>query len=166
MSLSLGRIKRYEPNLYAYERKTRFDTTPVYVKLTINNFYCHHVPISLNKRDVVERRHPIYPAQFEVKQAMLRYQTTNELWHQFIEDHHDMAMAMQNEKQPHTAPMLFRSNAPWEMRKAKDSGCLCKDCKRFHLVRRGVIGASAAIEKQILRGSSCLVTCPLRRVLH
>ena len=102
MSLSLGQIKRYKPNLYPYERKTRFDTTPVYVKLTINNFYCHHVPISLNKRDVVKRRHLIYPAHFEVKQAMLCYQTTNELWHQFIEDHHDMAMAMQNEKQPGT----------------------------------------------------------------
>ena len=33
------------------------------------------------------------------------------------------------------------------MRKAKDSGCLCKDCESFHLLRRGVTGACVAIVK-------------------
>ena len=33
------------------------------------------------------------------------------------------------------------------MRKATDSGCLCKDCDSFHLLRRGVTGACVAIVK-------------------
>ena len=62
-----------------------------------------------------------------------------------------MATGMQNVKQPNTAPMIFRCNAPWEMRKANDSGCLCKDCESFHLLRRGVLGACVAIDKVLER---------------
>ena len=91
-SLASGQVKHCNLDLHTYQQKTLF----AYVKETINNFYRRHVSISPNKRDVVKRRHPIYPAQFEVKQAMLRYQTINELWHPFIEDHHEMEMAIQN----------------------------------------------------------------------
>ena len=58
---------------------------------------------------------------------------------------------MQNQKQPNTATMLFRNHAPWEMRKAQDSGCLCKQCKGVHLLRRGVPGACAAIDNIVDR---------------
>ena len=58
-----------------------------------------------------------------------------------------MALLMQYLKIPNTAPMMFRNNAPWEMKKAKDSGCLCKDCKIVHLIRQGVTGACVAIVK-------------------
>ena len=37
------------------------------------------------------------------------------------------------------------------MRKAQDSGCLCKACEIFHLLRCGVIGACEAIDKLIDR---------------
>ena len=47
---------------------------------------------------------------------------------------------------PNTAPMIFHTNAPWEMRKALDSGCLCKDCETFHSLRRGLVGACTAID--------------------
>ena len=93
----------------------------------------------------------MYPAQFDQNQSMLRYQTMNELWHGFIEKHLEMATGMQNKKQPNAAPMLFRKNAPWEMRKAQDSGFLCKAREIFHLLLRGVIGACAAIDKLIDR---------------
>ena len=89
----------------------------------------------------------MYPAQVQPKQAMLRYQTMNELWHEFLKEHTEMATAMQNQNQPNTAPMLFRKHAPWEMRKAQDSGCLCKTCESFHLLRRGVRAACATIDK-------------------
>jgi len=142
-----GKVRRLEPELDNYQRKTRFDTTPQHVKTTIEDFFRRHVPISPNKRDIAKRRHPQHPAMYETKQAMLRYQTMNELWQQFLEEHEEMGLLMQNPKLPNTAPMIFHNNAPWEMRKAKDSGCLCKDCESFHLLRRGVTGACAAIVK-------------------
>ena len=150
-SLSKGKIRRFEPDLTAYDRRTRFDTTPIYIIDSIEQFYRRYVPISPNTRDVVKRRHPLHPAQFEMKQAMLRYQTINELWQQFMDDHHELAIGMKNPKMPNTAPMLFRTHAPWEMRKAQDSGCLCKSCYSFHLLRRGVTGACAAIVKVLAR---------------
>ena len=133
-SLTDGTIRKWEPDIAAYERETRFDTTPLYVVSTIEKLYCRHVPISPNTTDLVKRRHPLYPAQFEEKQAMLRYQTMNELWLQFLKEHNEMAVGMQNPKQPNTAPMLFRNNAPWEMRKAQDTGCLCKPCENVSLI--------------------------------
>ena len=126
-------------------------TTPVYITRTIKDFHHHHVPISPNKIDLVKRQHPLYPAQFEQKQAMLRYQTIHELWDLFMEDHYEITMVMQNKKLPNTAPMLFWNNTPWEMQKAQDSGCLCKGCESFHMLRRGVVGACAAIDKIINR---------------
>ena len=93
----------------------------------------------------------MYLAQFEEKQAMLRYQTMNELWLQFLKEHNEMVVDMHNPKQPNTAPMLFCNNAPWGMRKAQDMGCLCKPCESFHLLRKGVTGACAAIEKLLER---------------
>ena len=150
-SLQHGKIRRFEPDLALYDRKTRFDTTPTYIIAAIEQFYRRHVPISPNKADVVKRRHPLYPAQFEMKQAMLRYQTMNELWQQFVDEHHELGTGMQNPKLPYTAPMLFRNHAPWEMRKKQDSGCLCKSCHSFHLLRRGVTGACVAIGQIIDR---------------
>ena len=109
-SLSAGKVRRYEPDIQLYDRQTRFDTTPVYITRNIEDFYCRHVPLSPNKSNLVKRRYLLHPAQFDKKQAMLRYQTMNELWDLFI----------QNTKLPNTAPVLFRNNAPWEMRKAQD----------------------------------------------
>ena len=126
------------------------------MKSTIEDFFRRHVPISPNKRDIVKRRHPQHPAMFETKQAMLQYQTMNELWQLFLNKHEEMGLLMQNPKLPNTAPMIFHNNAPWEMRKAKDSGCLCKDCESFHLLRRGVTGASAVIVKILERAKGIL----------
>ena len=75
----------------------------------------------------------------------------NELWLQFLKEHNEMVVDMHNPKQPNTAPMLFCNNAPWGMRKAQDMGCLCKPCENFHLLRRGVTGACAAIDKLLDR---------------
>jgi hypothetical protein len=146
-SFASGKICCLEPELDNYQRKTRFDTTPEHVKTTIEDFFHRHVPISPNKSNLVKRRHPQHPAMFEIKQAMLRYQTMTELWQQFLEEHEEMALLMQTQKLPNTAPMIFCDNAPWEMRKAKDSCCLCKDYESFHLLRRGDTGTCVAIVK-------------------
>ena len=134
-SIADGKIRRYQPDLCLYDRETRFDTTPQYVIDTIDKFFRRHVDESPNKRDIVKRRHPLHRAQVEPKQAMLRYQTMNELWHIFLKEHPEMATEMQNKNLPNTAPMLFWTHAPWEMQKALDSGCLCKACESFHLLR-------------------------------
>ena len=119
------------------------------------NHYRTHVPISPNKNDIVKRRHKLYPSQFEVKQAMFRNETINELWAKFLKEHAETATNIQDLERPYTAPMVFRNNAPWEMRKARDSGCLCKDCESFHVLRRGVIGACTSIDTIVDRvGSS------------
>ena len=70
-SLSVGKVRRYEPDIQLYDHQTRFDTTPVYATRTIEVFYHRHIPISPNKSDLVKRLYPLYPAQFEQKQAML-----------------------------------------------------------------------------------------------
>ena len=70
-SLSAGKVRRYKPDIQLYDRQTWFDTTPVYIMTTIEDFYRRNVPISPNKSDLVKRRHPLYPAQFEQKQVML-----------------------------------------------------------------------------------------------
>ena len=43
------------------------------------------------------------------------------------------------------------------MRKAIDSGCLCKDCKTIHLVCQGVVGASAVIDNIVERVESSAI---------
>ena len=53
--MSAGKIKRYEPDIQLYDRKTRFNTTPVYVMRTSEDFYRRHVPISPNKSNLVKR---------------------------------------------------------------------------------------------------------------
>ena len=89
-SISGGKIQRHEPALDRYERVTRFDTTPDHVKRNIEDFYRRHaVPMSPNKNDEVKRWHPLYPAQVETKQAMLRYESINEMWQKFIIDHEE-----------------------------------------------------------------------------
>ena len=148
-SFASGKIWRLGPELDNYQRKTRFDATHQHVKTTIKDFLRRRVPISPNKRNIVKRRHPQHPAMFETKQAMLRYQTMNKLWQQFLREHEEIGLLIQNPKLPNTAPMILYNNVPWEMRKAKDSGCLCKECESFHLLRRGVTGAWVAIVKNI-----------------
>ena len=65
--IGAARMSRFEPPLGVYKRVTRFDTTPLLVKVNIENHYRTHVPISPNKNDIVKRRHKLYPSQFEVK---------------------------------------------------------------------------------------------------
>ena len=150
-STAAARMTRFEPLLDVYDRSIRFDTTSEFVKKKIENFYRTHVPISPNKQDVVRKRHKLYPSQFEEKQAMFRNETIDELWTKFLEEQPETATNLQDPARPNTAPMIFRTNAPWEMRKARDSGCLCKDCESFHALRRGVTGACASIDKIVER---------------
>ena len=56
--ITARKIRRYEPAIQLHDHQTWFDTTSIYVTRTIENFYHRHIPISLNKSDLVKRRHP------------------------------------------------------------------------------------------------------------
>ena len=128
------------------DRKQQSDVVPDHKKDTINAFFCLHVPISPNKRDAMKIRHPKFPSQFKVKQAMHRFETMDELWLKFRDEHTQLADRYMNEKKPNTCPRIIRDNAPWEMRKATSSSCLCSGCEGMNACRRGVTGACAAID--------------------
>ena len=56
-----------------------------------------------------------------------------------------MAAKYQNEKLPNTCPKILRDHAPWEMRRAHDSSCLCSNCEGMNALGREVTGACAVI---------------------
>ncbi|KAL7534418.1 hypothetical protein ACHAXR_005863 [Thalassiosira sp. AJA248-18] len=117
-----------------------------HVKETIEAFFRLQVPISPNKKDTAKRRHPLFPSQYQVKQAMNRYETMDELWAKFKKEHQDMATKYGDAKRPHTCPRILRDYAPWEMRKADDSSCLCIECEGMNALSRGVTGACVVID--------------------
>lgn len=122
-SLKNARMRRFEPQLDSYNRKDRCDKTPDHVIETIDAFFRRHVPMSPNKFDTVKRRHPLYRKQVEEKQAMLRYETMDELWATFTIEHLELAEQLRNNNQPNKCPMLLYTHAPWEMIKANDVSC-------------------------------------------
>ena len=142
----VARMRRRAPALDGYDREERPDTIPTHEKETINSFFRRHVPISPNKRDIVKRRHKLYPAQQQKKQAMHRYETMDELWAKFKKEHADLGAKYLNEKMPNTCPRILRDNSPWEMRRAHDSSCLCINCEGMNVLRRGVSAACTAID--------------------
>ena len=125
-SRAAARLCRCEPSLDSYDREIRFDTTSEFVKATIKSFFRRNVPIAPNKNTIAQRRHPLYPAQVERKQCMYRLETMNELWCKFVKESPEMAASITTPGKPFTAPMKFHTNAPWEMQKMFDEGCLCK----------------------------------------
>ena len=72
---------------------------------------------------------------------------------------------MQNTKLPNTALMLFHNHAPWEMIKALDTGCLCKDCEIFHLLRRGITGACVALDKIVERAGTAEMSVEITQLI-
>ncbi len=103
-----------------YERDERCDKTSDHIIDIINAFWRRHVPMSPNKFDTVKKRHPLYPAQYEEKQAMLRSATNDEIWALFGEDHPELAEKFHNPNNPNKCPQILITHAPWEMIKAKD----------------------------------------------
>ena len=68
-TLTSAKMQPQAPVLDEFNTKERKDVTPTHVKDTIENF-CGHVPISPNKQDTVKMRHPIFPSQYQSRQAM------------------------------------------------------------------------------------------------
>ena len=54
-------------------------------------------------------------------------------------------------KRPHLAPRVFRENAPFQMKKAHDTGCCCIECEGMNELKRGSNGAAAKIEEILKR---------------
>ncbi|KAL7549077.1 hypothetical protein ACHAWF_012345 [Thalassiosira exigua] len=132
-------------------RNSRSDQTPMTVITTIDSFFRRHVAISPNKKDIANKRHPDFPSQVLKKQAMLRYETFDELWAKFRQEHADIAVRYTYEKLPNKCPKILRDHAPWEMIKAYDSSCLCIDCEGMNCLRRGISGAKSIIDDVLKR---------------
>ena len=82
-SASAARMRHRAPILDVYGREERSDMVPRHIKETIDSCFRRHVHISPNKRDIMKRRHKLYPVQQLKKQAMHCYETFDELWSKF-----------------------------------------------------------------------------------
>jgi hypothetical protein len=150
-TITAAQMRRLPPQLDGYNRDERCDKTPEYVIEIIDTFFRRHVAMSPNKNDAVKRRHKKHRTQVEVKQAMLRYESMDELWATFKIEHPEVAAQLQNNNMPHKCPMLLRLHAPWEMIKAKDVSCLCINCEGMNALLRGVCAATDAINRIVDR---------------
>ena len=95
------------------DSKKRSDVVPDYDKQMIDEFYRHHVPISPKKRDTVRLRHPYFPSQIKVKQAMHQFETMYGLLLKLKDEHTSFAEGYQYEKRKNTCLKIVRDNAPW-----------------------------------------------------
>ena len=69
-----------------------------------------------------------------------------ELWVKFKSEYPELYALYQYQKQPNTAPKVFRDNAPFEMIKAPDQSCLCVNCEDMNNLLRGSTYVCNAIE--------------------
>ena len=141
-----ARMARWEPTLDAYDRQQRKDTTPTEWIESIHQFHMEHNHPSPNKKDIITRRHPDYPAQKQEAVKIYRYETWNELWEEFQAKNSGIADKIRNREYPKECPSMLRTYAPGQLVKGKDSSCLCINCEGTNAVRRGRRAATKAIE--------------------
>ena len=51
------------------------------------------------------------------------------------------------------------------MRKALDTGCLCKYCESFHLLRRGITGVCDTLDKIVERAGTAEVSVEITQLI-
>ena len=136
---------RWQPHLDDYSRDERSDVTPITDKRLIYAYYKRKLPESPNKRDTVTLRHPEFPSQVKTERKMYRFETFDELWAGFKKDHPATYDQYKNKSKPLLAPRVFRDNAPFQVKKAHDTGCCCIKCEGMNELRRGCNGAAAKL---------------------
>jgi len=75
-----------------------------------------------------------------------RFKTFEELWAGFKKAHPVTHENYIDKERPNLAPRVFRENAPFEMKKVHDTGCLCIHCEGMNELRRESKGAASQIE--------------------
>ena len=148
-SLRKGNVVRWQPVLDDYLRVKRCDVTPDVDKQIMSLFFRRNNQVSPNKKDVIKIRHPDFPTMFQVVSILYYFTTMSEQWVQFGKEHEDLYEKYKYEKQPHTAPRVFRESTPLEMRKGKDVGCLCIKCEGFQGLLRGATEARSKLKNII-----------------
>lgn len=116
-------------------KKQRSDAYGADITDPIENFHRTHNATSPNTKDVVKRK--IGPCQNIEARTIYRYETWQELWNTFKKLDPVVSSKIANPKKPEDVPTLFRIAAPWEMRKGRDTGCLCTICENLEQIRRG-----------------------------
>ena len=142
----MARLARYEPSLDVYDRATRSDVTDPVIKETIDKFHREHNHPSPNKKDVIKRRHPDNPAQFQSAIRIYRYEPWVQLFSEFQQEDPNTVLKIADPNHPDDCPMLFRTCAPWELCFGKDSSCLCTGCENTNTVFRGKKKAKRQLE--------------------
>ena len=133
-----ARMTRWEPSLMWYQRLKQYDTVSQLWKDTIDSFTRSHNAVLPNLKDIITRQHPKYPRQTQSAPCIWRWESWNEIWKDFQIKYSSIAAQIQypapNESK---CPMHIRYYAPLEMRKGKNSSCLCIHCKGTNAARCG-----------------------------
>ena len=141
-----ARISRIEPSLMEDWREARVSTIPQEYKDEIDKFHRSHNATSPNTNDIAKRRHPLYPRQIETARRIYRMETWVELWAAFRKFAPHVAEKIATPNYPNECPTILRREAPWELVKGTDSGCLCTNCEGTNALCRGKSKACSAID--------------------
>ena len=139
-------MARLEPALDFYNCNQRLDGIPQDWKNEIDQFHRQRNVISPNKKYHATRQHPLYTRQTQTAPKIYRYETWNELWDHFQQDHADISTKIINPKNPHKCQGLLYHGALWKMVKCDDSSFLCTNCEGMNTLRRGSLVTKVAIE--------------------
>lgn len=126
-------------------------------KLLIHDFLVAHNHESPNAEDTIKEEHPQFPSCKRVAQRIYRYETWEQLWAEFKKTNKGIADLIGNPNYPDEPPTLFRSSAPWNMVKGRDSSCLCTNCETTNCALRGKKQALGAMELLL---ETCVVAPP------
>jgi hypothetical protein len=85
-------MQRYELNLMEWKKKWRLDILPTHFIDTIEAFHLKHNHPLPNAKDQLCRHHPDYPRQKMYVPAIYQYETWDQLWVEFQQEHPAIAM--------------------------------------------------------------------------
>ena len=142
-----ARCRPYIPSLMPEERKIRNYIYPKSITDTIEKFHRDHNATSPNVKDDVKLK--IGNRQYLKSRVIYRFETWAELWNTFQKFQAVIASIIANPEKPEDVPSIFRTSAPWELRKGTDTGCLCTTCENLEQIRRGQMTAVFLIKKHI-----------------
>lgn len=129
------------------ERKIINDIYPKSITDTIEKFHRDHNATSPNVKDDVKLK--IGNRQYLKSRVIYRFETWTELWNTFQKSQAVIASIIANPEKPEDVPSIFKTSAPWELRKGTDTGCLCTTCENLEQIRRGQMTAVFRIKKDI-----------------
>lgn len=134
-----ARLRRFPVSFAPPQRQTRSDATSPDVRRDVEACVARHCPTSPCAKHRLSRVRG--PRQREYAQMLCRYITWTTLWEKFKEEYPASASKIKFR--------IFRSLAPWNLRKGGSESCLCQSCENAEGYSAGR-QATAAILAEIL----------------